>query len=159
VKETATNTNCWMNNIKSPQCKKCDNSVTNRSSLETHNKQHKDHKPYACPDCEKLFSNMSILAVRMEIDIRKRPYHCARCGEGFILSNHMKRHIKNHAGKTRVAGQWQEESRPLDSSNQQGGHFRTIVCSKCGKGFVNMGSLCVHQKHHVDSQPYSCTDW
>ena len=62
-----------------------------------------DDKPCACTDCGKYFSNLSNLALNKKIHMGQRPYHCALCGEGFISDNHVKRHMKNHADKARLA--------------------------------------------------------
>ena len=71
------------------------------SSLQTHQKQHTVVKPYA-PTVEKSSQICATKPGIWKFTREGKLYHWGLCGEGFSSRNHLKRHMKRHAGKTNV---------------------------------------------------------
>ncbi|KAK2903063.1 hypothetical protein Q8A67_007776 [Cirrhinus molitorella] len=80
---------------------------------------------YQCEYCPRRFKLSGQLKVHLRLHTGEKPYGCANCGEHFIRTDYLKRHLAKCNGK----GENQEK----------------IVCDKCGDLFTQ-DTLSIHQK-------------
>ncbi|XP_051720368.1 zinc finger protein 1035 [Ctenopharyngodon idella] len=89
---------------------------------------------YQCEYCPRRFKLSGQLKVHVRLHTGEKPYGCANCGEHFIRTDYLKRHLAKCNGK----GENQEK----------------VLCDKCGDLFTQ-DTLSVHQKTCVVSSKSS----
>ncbi|XP_059363795.1 uncharacterized protein LOC132103021 [Carassius carassius] len=89
---------------------------------------------YQCEYCPRRFKLPGQLKVHVRLHTGEKPYGCANCGEHFIRTDYLKRHLAKCNGK----GENQEK----------------VLCDKCGDLFTR-DALSVHQKTCVISSKSS----
>ncbi|XP_050000370.1 zinc finger protein 90 homolog isoform X1 [Alexandromys fortis] len=128
------------------KCDKCRKSFIHRSSLNKHEKIHKDdaypngtdqgiypgRKHHECTDCGKTFLWKTQLTEHQRIHTGEKPFECTVCGKAFRHSSSLGQHENAHTGE------------------------KPYQCSLCGKAFQRSSSLVQHQRIHTGEKPYRC---
>ncbi|KAL1785242.1 zinc finger protein 90-like isoform X1 [Sigmodon hispidus] len=128
------------------KCDKCRKSFIHRSSLNKHEKIHKDDpypngtdqgvysgkKHHECTDCGKTFLWKTQLTEHQRIHTGEKPFECNVCGKAFRHSSSLGQHENAHTGE------------------------KPYQCSLCGKAFQRSSSLVQHQRIHTGEKPYRC---
>nr|XP_032811420.1 zinc finger protein with KRAB and SCAN domains 3-like [Petromyzon marinus] len=77
---------------------------------------------------EPSWKNKNLLPGR----VVQRPYHCDVCGHCFLKREHLKNHLRTHAGE------------------------KPYRCMVCGQTFSQQGNLKRHHRTHTGERPYGC---
>ncbi|KAG1947636.1 hypothetical protein F2P79_012549 [Pimephales promelas] len=85
---------------------------------------------YQCEYCPRRFKLSGQLKVHLRLHTGEKPYGCANCGEHFIRTDYLKRHLVKCNGK--------------------GENVEKVLCDKCGDLFTR-DALSIHQKTCVVS--------
>lgn len=86
-----------------------------------------------CEICDKIFYHSGNLRKHMVLHSGERPFSCDECGRTFVLSQHLKSHMK------------------LVHSDE-----KNFQCSICGRLFNHSGNYKKHQKVHSGERPFKC---
>nr|XP_022312204.1 zinc finger protein 271-like [Crassostrea virginica]XP_022312205.1 zinc finger protein 271-like [Crassostrea virginica]XP_022312206.1 zinc finger protein 271-like [Crassostrea virginica] len=78
------------------QCKVCNKTFSNASSLTTHRRIHSGERPYRCETCGKSFTQIGTLRTHERVHTGERPYMCKLCGQTFAQNGSYRMHERRH---------------------------------------------------------------
>ncbi|XP_043942416.1 zinc finger protein 614-like [Protopterus annectens] len=107
------------------KCPECNKCFILKTNLVVHERTHTGERPYKCPKCAKCFTRKYYLVCHEMIHTGKRPYKCRECNKCFIEKLGLVRHETIHTGE------------------------RPYKCPKCSKCFRLKGYLVQHEKIHT----------
>ena len=117
-------------------CEFCNITLKNFNTLRSHIQEvHEKRKKFKCISCNKAFGQQTTLKRHIEsIHTEKnKSFHCIYCDERFDTKRSVKRHMTVvHIGQKRHE------------------------CKICGKLFVELSNLLVHNRIHSGERPYRC---
>ena len=82
---------------KPKQCKWCDYSTIQSSSLTKHILTHSGVKPYHCKECGSSFSQAKHLKTHLRIHTGEEPYKCSQCSYYSAQSSDFKKHMTRYS--------------------------------------------------------------
>ena len=76
----------------------CDQTFTQLSSLQKHNRVHDKQKPFKCEfsGCPCAFSQISNLIRHQRIHTGEKPFKCNFCSKTFASGSNLKQHLQVH---------------------------------------------------------------
>jgi len=72
-------------------CPICNQSFTQRNSLNRHIRSHTGDRPFPCTECNKRFSDKQRLLIHGRIHTGEKPFACSLCGRSFTQKSTVKR--------------------------------------------------------------------
>ncbi|XP_078536384.1 uncharacterized protein LOC144822549 [Lissotriton helveticus] len=114
-------------------CNICEKSFTQKGNLLQHQSVHTGEKPYHCTVCSKPFSQKANLVRHQRTHTEEQPYHCIECSKHFSQKASLVLHQRTHTGE------------------------RPFHCTMCSKRFSRKATLVQHQSVHTGERPYHCT--
>lgn len=114
------------------QCRQCEYSTDNSSSLSKHIAVHLGIKPHECDLCGARFTQKSNKKSHMMTHTGERPYECDVCGEQYSRKLTLETHKRSHTGE------------------------RPYTCEICGRTFAHRTAVNLHMRTHTGHRPYKC---
>ena len=116
-------------------CKKCDKKFKLNTSLQKHiiNHHEKPKSSFSCEKCGKRFVKKVYLTNHQtRFHNLSKPLLCEICGDRFLSSSSMKKHMDIHKG------------------------VKNFTCTKCEKTFHRKDKLEFHMASHTGIRPHKC---
>jgi KRAB domain-containing zinc finger protein len=132
-------------------CKLCNKELSNETALQTHLTIHTNSRPFKCDQCDKSFINKYLLSRHSRFhgneDLPK--YKCELCNREIASKYHLKTHLMTVHQNSAQCQICKEHfaSREALKDHYQADH-PSYRCDVCGKSFVVLRYLKMHQKLH-----------
>ncbi|XP_078512713.1 uncharacterized protein LOC144772339 isoform X2 [Lissotriton helveticus] len=119
--------------IKLFPCNKCEKSFTQKANLQRHMRIHMGVKPFPCTECEKSFRQYCDMQRHMRIHTGVKPFHCTECGKRFTQKAHLQGHLRIHTV------------------------VKPLPCPECEKSFTQHCDHQCHRRIQTGGKPFHCT--
>lgn len=121
-------------NLEKFPCPQCPQVFNHKNAISRHVKViHEGLKRFQCTYCPKRFGTRNSQVCHERLHTGERPFVCEICQRGFVQSEGLRSHMKNH-DKT----------------------LRKHVCKFCSQRFITLKNLVDHERRHSGNKPHIC---
>ena len=141
------------------KCEECEKIFACPSNLNTHSRKHKSTLMFACEICQKVFSQKGNLNIHYKVHSGEKPFTCSLCFAKFSTKGHLTDHYRRHTGERPFAcgcGESFMRSSTLKKHLLVHSGEKKHVCQYCEKRFSDSGNLKTHIRIHTGERPYLC---
>lgn len=159
-------------------CDTCGSQFRSLSQLHTHQRKHKDDRPYECEICSKQFHSADNFRRHQKIHLPNKPFQCSQCNKTFNRTNSLNKHLLihqvverrpmicqicnicnqvllNYPSSTESHIHNCSKSTPITIQDKQlDVIYRCEYCQQC---YATIASAKSHSKVHTGPLPYVCT--
>lgn len=117
------------------KCAICNKTFNHNGNFKTHMKIHSGIRAFPCTECEKAFVLSQHLKSHMKlVHSNEKSIQCTICGKLFNHPGNYKKHMRTHSGE------------------------RPFKCSLCEKAFGQSSNFTAHMRVHTNDKPFKCTE-
>uniref|UniRef100_A0A8C8AUN8 C2H2-type domain-containing protein n=1 Tax=Otus sunia TaxID=257818 RepID=A0A8C8AUN8_9STRI len=139
-------------------CPECGKSFSWKKNLASHQRLHREGRPFAC--CGKGFRQKQSLITHERIHTGEKPYRCGDCGKSFSQRPNLLTHRRVHTGERPFpcaqCGKSFSQKPKLRSQQRSYQEDTPFVCPECGKSFRQKPNLITHRRIHTGERPFTC---